>query len=284
MGLFSRGKQEPQPEAAQPAPVPGAEVRNDRVAEALTVWAGLKNGQTFADVVRRAVTGELLLDITDSTFADPAAGPQPGDTLAITSQPDNAGKRLLVAFTSNGELSRYRGHPGMSLVQPAAAVLAQAAREYEGIVIDGRSPGAFIAYSAEIQQQLAGDPEAVGPMGEATATRSLPFEEYLTALAAAPVFVPFEVERDESGAQTGVSVLTVAGADGAPYAVIGTAPAEVWAWSPQSGAQPTSLAHVARAVLEDRQAGVVVNPAGPSVTVPVDVLRRFASGAAPRVP
>ncbi len=118
-----------------------------------------------------------------------------GDTIAITSQPDNAGKRLLVAFTSNGEPARYRGRPGLSLVQPAAAVLAQATREYEGIVIDDRSPGAFIA-SVEIEQQLTGDPESVGPAGEATATRSLPFEEYLTALAAGPtVTVPVHALR-----------------------------------------------------------------------------------------
>lgn len=245
------------------------------------MWAGLKNGQTFAEVMRRAVTGELLLDITDSTFADPAAGPQPGDTIAITSQADNAGKRLLVAFTSNQELARYRGRPGMSLVQPAAAVLAQATREYEGVVIDGRSPGAFIAYSAEIEQQLAGDPEAVGPLGEATATGSLPLEEYLPALADAPVFVPFDVQRDETGAESGVTMPVATGPDGAPFAVLGTAPAELWAWSPRSGAQRTGLANVARAVLDDGQAGVVVNPAGPAVTVPADLLRRFLYGEAP---
>jgi len=251
-------------------------VDNARVREALERWAGRKDGQTFADVVRRAVVGQLLLDITDSRIADPSAGFGPGDTIAITSQNDAAGKHLLVAFTNNDELTRYRGRPGISLGQPAAAVLAQAMRDYEGIVIDGRSAGAFIAYSAELEQQLGGDPEAVRPLTEATVTRAMPFEEFLQALAAGAVYIPFEVRRDENGAEAGIVVPGAVGADGAPHAVLGTAPAEVWAWSPGSGAQRTGLGNVARAVLAQGQAGVVVNPAGPSAVIPADVLRRFA--------
>lgn len=231
----------------------------------------------FADVMRRAVVGQLLLDITESTIADPNAAFQPGDVIAVTSQRDNAGKHLLVAFTGNDELARYRGRPGRSLVQRAAAVLAQAARDYDGIVIDGRSPGIFIAYGEEIRQQLADDPETVGRLTEATATRALPFPDYLDALSKAPVFIPFETRRDESGNETGVLVPAVTGQNGNAYAVAGTAPAEIWAWRPSFGAQRTALANVARAVLEDNQAGLIVNPAGPSVTIPIDALRPFAT-------
>lgn len=265
MGLFSRSTRAP-----EPGPGPG--VRNDRVREALGAWAGRKDGQTFADVLRRAVTGELLLDVTDSTIADSAAGLQPGDTLAITSQTDRAGKRLLVVFTGHDELARYRGAPGASLVQPAAAVLAQAARDYEGVVVDGRSPGAFIAYSAEIQQQLTADPDEVARLGEVTTSRALPFDQYLAALAEGPLFVPFDVHRDESGAEVGVVVPGTTGPDGQAYAVAGTSPAEIWAWRPQSGVQRTTLDRVARALTEDGRAGLVVNPAGPAVVVPAGAL------------
>lgn len=271
MGLFSRGGRATGPDRPEQPDPPGSGVRNDRVREALTTWAGRKDEQTFADVLRRTVVGELLLDVTDSTIADPAAGLQRGDVLAITAQDDNAGKRLLVAFTAHDELSRYRGAPGSSLVQPAAAVLAQAARDYEGVVVDGRSPGAFIAYAAEIRQQLTDDPEAVAPLGTATTTRGLPFDQYLTALAAAPLFVPFEVHRDGSGAER-VVVPGATGPDGRPYAVVGTAPAEIWAWQPRAGVQRTTLDAVAAAVARAGQAGVVVNPAGPAVTVPAGML------------
>jgi hypothetical protein len=277
MGLFRRGERTTGPDGAdqhgqpeQPGR-PGPGVRNDRVREALTTWAERKDTQTFADVLRRTVTGELLLDVTGSTFADPASGLQPGDVLAITSQTDDAGKRLLVAFTGHDELSRYRGAPGSSLVQPAAAVLAQAARDYEGVVVDGRSPGAFIAYAAEIRQQLTDDPEQVAPLGTATTTRGLPFDEYLAALAGAPLFLPFEVRRDEAGAES-VVVPGATGPDGRPYAVVGTSPAEIWAWQPRSGVQRTTLDAVAGAVARAGQAGLVVNPAGPAVTVPAETL------------
>jgi hypothetical protein len=278
MGLFGRGRggdearERPATETGTGRPTP--RVRNERVREALASWSERKDAQTFADVVRRLPVGELLLDVTDSRIADPAAGPQPGDTLAIGSHVDNAGKQLLVAFTDQDELNRYRGRPGTSLVQPAAAVLAQAARDYEGIVVDGRSPGAFIAYADELRQQLADDPETAGALAQAVVERSQPFPAFVASLAAARVFVPFTTRRDGSGAEP-LTVPGVVGPAGARYAVLGTAPAELWAWSPGCGAQPTGLANVARAVLQDGQAGVVVNPAGPSVTVPADALRPF---------
>lgn len=278
MGLFGRSKdgartsEGTEPTEAQEG---AGGVRNDRVREALATWTARKDAQTFADVVRRLVVGQLLLDATDSQVADPAAGLQPGDTLAIGSHVDNAGKRLLVAFTDQDELNRYRGRPGTSLVQPGAAVVAQAVRDYEGIVVDGRSPGTFIAYAGELRQQLADDPETAGRLAAATVERSLPFPEFLRMLAGAPVYVPFDVQRDASGAETGVVVPTARSGDGSVYAVLGTSPAEVWAWSPGSDAQRTGFANVARAVLQDGQAGVVVNPAGPPVTVPADALRAF---------
>ena len=40
---------------------------------------------TFGQVLRRAMTGGLLLDISGSQFADPDAGFQAGDRLAIAS-------------------------------------------------------------------------------------------------------------------------------------------------------------------------------------------------------
>jgi len=299
MALFGRGKRrDDEPErgagqAPEQAPVtggeqsgPGAGVVNVRVQDALAVWAARKDAQTFADVMRRAADGELLLDITDSTIADLAHGLQRGDVLAIASQRDNAGKHLLVAFTSNEELARYRGRPGRSLVQPAAAALAQAVKDYEGIVIDGRSAGAFIAYADEIRQQFAGDPEALGRVAHATPSRSLPFAEYLELLGTSELFIPFESKADEAGNETGVIVPGVRGQDGAAYAVAGTAPAEIWAWSARSGAQRTGLAEIARAAVANGQAGVVINPAGPSVTIPIEALRPFAapvtgSGGAP---
>ncbi len=286
VGLFSRRSREPEPvepeagaspepapPAAPPAGEPGPGVRHDRVREALGTWAERKDARTFADVLRRAVSGELLLDVTDSRLADPGRGFQQGDTLAIASIRDNAGADLLVAFTGHDELQRMREAAGRSLVQPAAAVLAQAVRDHQGIVIDGRAPGAFIAYAAEIRQHLTEDPGAVAPLTEATASRSLPFDRYVAALADGPLFVPVAPDAAD-GAAAGAAGPAATGPDGGAYTVVGTSPAEVWAWRPGGEVRRVGLAEVAAATLAAGRAGVVVNPAGPPVVVPAAALPR----------
>jgi hypothetical protein len=282
VGLFSRRSREPEPvepeagaspdlapAAAPPAGEPGPGVRHDRVREALGTWAERKDAQTFADVLRRAVAGELLLDVTDSRLADPGRGFQQGDTLAIASIRDNAGADLLVAFTGHDELQRMREAAGQSLVQPAAAVLAHAVRDHQGIVIDGRAPGAFIAYAAEIRQHLTEEPEAVARLTEATTTRSLPFAQYVEALAAGPLFVPVATDPDDGEAGPAAT-----GPDGGAYTVVGTSPAEVWAWLPGGEVRRVALAELAAATLAAGRAGIVVNPAGPPVVVPAAALPR----------
>ncbi|WP_168217023.1 SseB family protein [Cellulomonas sp. Y8] len=292
MGLFSRRSREHEPvqpgagaspgqeppsapAAAPPAAEPGSGVRHDRVREALGTWAERKDARTFADVLRRAVSGELLLDVTDSRLADPARGFQQGDTLAIASTRDNAGADLLVAFTGHDELQRMRQAAGRSLVQPAAAVLAQAVRDHQGIVIDGRAPGAFIAYAAEIRQHLTEEPEAVARLTEATTTRSLPFAQYVEALAAGPLFVPVAAgAEDGSDGSDGPAGPAATGPDGGAYTVVGTSPAEVWAWRPGGEVRRVGLGEVAAATLAAARAGIVVNPAGPPVVVPAAALPR----------
>lgn len=272
MGLFSRRSRAQEPDgtdegadASPPGPGPG--VRNDRVREALATWAERKDALTFADVLRRAVSGELLLDVTDSRLADPDRGFQQGDTLAIASIRDNAGADLLVAFTGHDELQRMRQDAGRSLVQPAAAVLAQALRDHQGIVVDGRSPGAFIAYAEEIRAHLTDDPETVVRLTDVTVARTLPFGQYVEALADGPLFAP--VDPDVADGSAGPAAT---GPDGGAYTVVGTSPAEVWAWRPGGEVRRVAFADVAAATRAAGRAGVVVNPARPAVVVPTGAL------------
>ena len=233
-------------------------VTNPSVRAALDRWAERKDAQTFADVIRRALAGSLLLDTTDSVIADPAVGFGPGDTMAIASQRDNAGKQVLLAYTAHEHLALARQQPGRSLVQPAASVLEMAATKYEGIVIDGRSPGAFIAYADELRRAIGTD--------AATAARA----------TAATLGRPLDLEAD--GREAGIRVPGATGPDGRSYAVAGTAPAQLWAWSPSVGTQPTTLATIARVALDNGDAGIVVNPAGPPVLIPGDRLAALAAG------
>lgn len=272
MGWFSKDKPAAQPE---PAPRPGPGVRHDGVREALAVWAEQKDARTFADVLRRTLVGELLLDVTGSTLTSGDVRLQPGATLQINSNHDQAGKHLLLAFTGHDELSRLREKPGQSLVEPAAAVLARAARNYDGIVIDGRSPGAFIAYGPEISQHLTDDPEARTPLSTALVERTAPMRDLMSLLAASTLFVIPTVRVDDAGAEI-QTLATTRGPDGSAYAVVGSAPAELWAWSPGGAVRGTDLAHVARIVQEDGFAGIVINPAQPSAVLPVAALAQHA--------
>jgi hypothetical protein len=254
----------------------GALVENAGVQTALRAWAESKDARTFAEVVRRAAVGELLLDISASQLADPARGFQQGDVLAVGDIVDNAGKRLLLAFTSN---ERAGGrHPELrTLAQPAIAVLRQAIGDYEGLVIDAGDPGQFIAYAEELRTGLGTDAEAASRLAAAIADPSPASRADLPALlASAPVYIAVDRQPATDGGEPTVSVLLVRSSDGTPMSVLGTSPSEVWAWSPGSEARGTALANVARVALEDGHGGIVVNPAGPSVVIPRGELEALA--------
>lgn len=276
MGIFSKRNRAPQP-------APGARtlVVNRPVQEALVAWNAQREARTMFGVLRQCASGDLLLDGTESTFADPEKPFQPGDTLAIGAQTDAAGKQLLVAFTDNERLAEYRTRggstkPPVSFGQPAAATLEMAATDYDGIAIDPGSPETLcIAYTDEIRQGLTDD----ATVNEALKTaigEERPTAAIVAAAEAAPVlFVGVAHERDEQGEPTGrITVPGVTGPDGHVYGVGFTSPAEVWAWGPELEARPTAFANIARVALEDGQAGVVLNPLGPLAVVPAAELPR----------
>jgi hypothetical protein len=257
----------------------GEPIRNARVQEALDVWATTKDTRTFSDVLRRAVCGELLLDISTSEIADRARFPQVGDRMAIASQTDSAGKRVLLAYTDNDRLAAHTPVTPMSLGQPAHAVLEQAMREYEGLVIDAGHPGMFIAYADEIRRGLGDEPAAAARLARDLVQRDRPFEQFLTGLALAPLYIPVETHRDEAGAVTGISVLTARDEDGTTLSAAFTSPAEVWAWAPEAEARPTRLQNLARVALQDGHGGVIVNAAGPATVLAPPLLAQYTGDA-----
>lgn len=257
----------------------GELIRNVRVQEALDAWATTKDNRTFSDVVRRAIAGDLLLDISTSQLADREKGPQPGDRLAIASQLDNAGKRVLLAYTDNERLGARSPENTLSLGQPGFGVIEQVLREYEGLVIDAGHPGMFIAYTAELQRALGDEPEAAARLARDLEKRERPFDDFLAGLALAPVYIPVETHRDAAGEITSLAVLTARGREGETLSALFTSPAEVWAWAPEVEARPTRLQNVARVALRDGHAGAIVNPAGPAAPLPPALLAQYAGAA-----
>jgi len=248
---------------------------------ALAGWAREKNSVTLNAVIKECAAGELLLDLTRSTLADPAAGPQQGDVVAIAHQVDNAGKRLLLAFSSNDRLARYReADAPVSLAQPASSVIEQAVREYEGIALDPGSPDTqFIAYADELTRGLGADVTASTRVAQALADRTLAWPAMLELLRSAPSLVVAEApQRDALGEVVGAAVVTATGEHGETWSVVHTSPAEAWAWAPGARVRPVSFAEVARTAISQGHAGLVVNPGGPSATVLPDELRLLVEG------
>lgn len=239
-------------------------VRNVPVQTALEAWAAEKNAQTFANVLRQCVAGELLLDISASVFADPAAGFQQGDTLALGKQTDAAGKELLVAFTSNERLAAYRrGEHFRSLAQPAWSVLEEAMTRAEGIAIDPGDDALCIAYTEELRGQVTDEPGRNAALKNALVDRDLPWPAFLELVRATTVVY---VGLDEAQGD----IPSAVGADGDLLHPIFTSPAEVFAWSPGLTARGTTVSQVAAVAREDGYAGLLLDPAGPSAVVRLD--------------
>ena len=289
MGLFSR-----KPKAAAPttpttphatsepgiptAPTVSPLVNNTLVQEAVQAgWAQEQNYTTMFEVLRQCATGELLLDITASQWADPSKGFQPGDTLAIGQVVDIAGKRLLLAFTSNERLADYlKGVTPMSLAQPATAILKQAMTDYEGIAIDsGSVETMFIAHAPEIAKALTENPAANESLKTAVVLQRAVPELLALAAEAEMLFIATKENRDEAGEITSIYVPHVVSPTGERYSPVFTSPAEVWAWNIELNARPTRFANIARAALEDGHNGVVFNPAGVSPLVLAADLQQF---------
>lgn len=194
---------------------------------------------------------------------------------------DNAGKRLLLAYTDHARLQARNGKPSTSLVQPAAAVLEMAMSRYDGIAIDAGHSDVFIGYTPELAQNLTEQPSANTRLKTALLERSLPWDQLLELVGNAPVmFVPFREHRDEAGQLVGVSTVTTTDPERGTVTVACTSPAEAWAWAPGIGAQATTFAHIARAALADGHAGVLLNPAGGTVLITANELRALGTATA----
>ena len=278
MGIFNRGKDR-SPMDAAPPPAPrqtGTPIRNDRVLEALSMWAGRKDEQTFAEVLRRAVAGDLLLDITDSKISDARSGLGVGDTIVINSQRDNSGKHLLVAFTDNESLAQFRGQPGTSLGQPASATLEQAASTYDGLAINPGSDGTFIAYTSEIRQYFPDGLETAGRLVAPSIDHSMPFPFYVRMLADSPLYTSYEAHYGANGKETDAALSTATAADGGSCLILGTSPAELRAWDVRLGVGSMQMPRLARIAVDREMSGIVVNPAGPAVFIDTDTLKQVA--------
>ncbi|WP_156761049.1 SseB family protein [Microbacterium karelineae] len=246
-------------------------VQNARVQEALAAWAEKKDPQTHSDVLRRAASGQLLLDISHSEFADPEKPMQEGDKLVVTSVRDDEGKDLLLAFTDNPRLEAFApGDEGRSLAQPAAATLAQAMEHHDGIAIDAGSDGAFITYADEMTRAFGDSLADASRLASAIVDGGVELDEFVRMLHDAVVYVGGIPVTDDDGDTIGYNIASATRPDGQVLHALFTSPAELWAWESAAIAQPTTLEKVVASAKDDGMAGIVVNPVGPAAELQLD--------------
>lgn len=111
----------------------GNQLDNARLRRAIAAFGADSNERTMIEVLRAALVGDLLLDITGSALALVDGQPEEGAAVSVSSNVGPDGAVALLAYTSEAELARM--HPGSayeSLRQPAAAVLEMVKRQGAG--------------------------------------------------------------------------------------------------------------------------------------------------------
>jgi hypothetical protein len=253
---------------------------NTDVAAALARWAEEKNAHTFYDVLRRCSRGELVYDVTGSDIRVEGGTMLAGSTIGFRTHAMEDGRQFLLVFTSDAEIART--HPAgtrtSSLVQPAIeAVRFGASGSFAGVILDaGAGPASCILTADEITHALPPAPGVALELKDALAGPSLPGRRThtLEVLARTPVvYIPVQhLAADGTptrpGETTTPSVPTASGPGGRTLSAVFTSPAEVWAWLPGAEAYPTTIAHVVRAALAQKDHdGLIVNPGGPPLIV-----------------
>ncbi|WP_158685462.1 SseB family protein [Microbacterium halophytorum] len=247
-------------------------VQNARVQEALDAWAENKDPQVHSDVLRRAASGELLLDISNSEFADPENPMQEGDRLAVTSVTDNGGKDLLLAFTDNARLEAFgTGETGHSLAQSAAGVLRMANDRHDGVAIDAGTDGAFIAYGDEIERAFGDSFDDAVRLATAIVDGGVEIDAFVELLKESVVYIGGIPVFGDDGETIGYHIATATPPSGGELHAVFTCPAELWAWQPNAVAQPTTLDRIVASAREGEMAGLVVNPVGPSAELKLEL-------------
>ncbi|WP_213814824.1 SseB family protein [Glaciihabitans sp. dw_435] len=276
------------PLAADVTAAPGHPlVDNTEVAEALQRMAEDPSAHSFYDIMRRCATGELLFDITASTLNLDGGSIQAGSTLALRTHQVDDGREFLLVFTSNAEIIKANppGTEIASLAQPALDSLRMGAdKPYDGVIFNAAAgPASCIVEAAEIWRGLPAVPGS--NEGFKTLLAAPRDEEWsnaaLAAFVNAPVvYIPMDHHTTDTGEDAGVSVPGARGPDGRAFAVAFTSPAEAWAWSEGSEAYPTGASNVISVTLDNPdQAGIIINPMGPSLIIPRELLAVIAPGA-----
>lgn len=245
------------------APPAGGEVQNDRVADAVVLFAQSPDQRTMIEVLRACLAGELLLDVSGSDAGSPVLR----GFVGANDVP------ALGVFTSQAELARFvEVQPGavgapQSLALPGATALQAALKDTAAgwVYVNPAGPTCALA-RPDIEFALQGPPNHA--LREAVIRQGSQQELFTAMLGQSAVFLG-EIERDGRK-----QPITVPGAgDGAGSGSAGmhlavfTSAAEVAAFDPAASVRAFTPGWVAQLVFDQRLGGMLIDPAGPSASI-----------------
>lgn len=247
-------------------------VDNLVVRDAVSAFAAEPSQAHALHVLRACMYGELLFDITGSNaFTDPAHPFQPGAELRIAAGSGPDGGRALLTFTCQEEIDR-RHPPGtatQSLVTPAVDALTLARNEGDPwLYIDPAGPTCALS-ATEIDFALRNPNNA---LLKAT------LAEYSTGATTRSAVVdvlrsdgPLLLAVDES--TPGNRTMRMMQDRGGSVWLAGfTSGAEVIVMNPTDAVAKLSTAEVLDTVRDRGVRGLLLNPAGPWIALPVEEL------------
>ncbi|OHT88962.1 SseB family protein [Mycobacteroides saopaulense] len=236
---------------------------------AVTAFAAQPGEQQVYDVLRACMYGKLLLDTTGSD--EPVAGPSPfptGARLQIRGGTGPDGGRALFAYTRQEEIARHHppGTQTQSLVQSAPSVLEYVRSQGDPwLYIDPAGPTCAVAGN-EIDFALRNPRNE--PVREAIERVTQGQADRQSVLQLLRGDGPMLLGADDRAVPGQVAIRRTQLPDGSLALVAFTSAPEVIGYVSSDAVVAVTARKVMDTVIRDGYAGLVINPAGPSVFLP----------------
>jgi hypothetical protein len=247
-------------------------IDNTLLRSAVAAFAASPAEQTYFDVLRSSMQGDLLLDATGSaiTFADDGSAIAKGSTISFRDGTAPDGGRAMFAFTNQAQVGNH--HPDdresvQTIGQSAISVLEFAVSQgYSWLYIDPAGPTCAleVAHVQFVLRNHHNDAVKTALVRSAGAR-----EAALDALALGGSLL-YAVSENADGS---VEIATSTSPTGGPVYLAFTSAAEALARDAGAAVANVDLPRVVSDALTEPFTGLVINPAGPWIALDHEDLR-----------
>lgn len=246
-------------------------VDNANMRRVVAEFAAEPNQRRSLEVLRTCMCGELLLDITGSEMRSgiPFSA---GSQLQIRGGNGPDGGRALFAFTNQEQIGRL--YPPntrtQSLANPATGVLELARQQGDAwLYIDPAGPTCALS-ATEIDFALRNPRNE--PLKAALSALHDGFTDRRSVVQMLRQDAPLCLAADDQTVPGKIGIRSVMMPDGSSALLGFTSAPEVVAYNPSDAAAALTTLQVLDKIRADGYSGIVINPAGPSIAIPLSEL------------